>query len=561
MLNTVLTRKTGIGMLRRRLALSLLGAIGFAQQEVFAGLWFSPSNGADGIDRWDDLNGWYTWHSFSEKAKTYAETVDVNLIRPGTILVESSVWSAGYYYVKAGSENDKPVIIRIVEGGYLRAGEGRMLLGAKCHDGKGGGPAVLDIRPGGTNMASLVVGDVGPAVVTNAGTIFFNPKLDIGQGAGSMGLYVHDGGRNKLDYAADLRVGINGTGELLVRSGTFNWVWFAENGRRIGFVDVGSGSDGTGTGRIMVEDGATMQTGPLSLGGRDVAGRGEVCLRGGSVKNLATFDQNGKVEQLWIGAATNAEGIVRTDSYGCLSGWGKVYANDLEVRIGNGKIMADGEGVERVLDCSDWASVSNVLASTDATGGWYAVNKGAVLFPVVNAVIDANGGGDNWGCSAGTNSVGCARRLKTPDLVNAVHVTANRDWQKAGWNFGVMFLADDRSDAYAAELPSQYRPLGFWKAGTFGNRSDLKDVRPFKRAEVRFRYDASKIRKTDSSLAVLRWDEAAQSWRRLRRYSVLPEDGVVSSGELTQISGDSEWTLGLFCVAELERQGMVFYVR
>lgn len=64
MLNTVLTRKTGIGMLRRRLALSLLGAIGFAQQ-VFAGLWFSPSNGADGIDRWDDLNCWYTWHSFS----------------------------------------------------------------------------------------------------------------------------------------------------------------------------------------------------------------------------------------------------------------------------------------------------------------------------------------------------------------------------------------------------------------------------------------------------------------------------------------------------------------
>lgn len=450
-------------------ALFLLCAL-VAAQNVLAGLWFSPSHGADGVDRWDDPDCWYQWHSFSEKAADYRAETDVNLIRPGTILVDSDI-GVNYWEVKAGAEGEKPVILRIDEGGALRTSNGTYL-GAKPF-GLGGGPSVLDIRAGGMVQTPLVVGDAGPAVVENAGTLRFNSRLDIRCG--------------------------------------------------------------------------------------------EIRMRGGLVESQTPFNPGGGGVQLWIGDAADGGGAVDADACGVLSGWGRVSGVGDETRIwarvGNGRIVADGEGAERVLDCSDWASVSNVLASADAAGGWYAVDKGAVIFPVVNAAVDTNGGGDDWNCFAGTNSVGCARRLKTPDLVNAVHITANRDWQDAGWNFGVMLLADDRPDAHAAELPARCRPLGFWKAGTFGKRIGLDDVRPFKKAGIRFRYDADRIRKEDSSLVVLRWDEALQEWRRLQRYWTQPEDGVVTSGELTENSGDRAWTLGLFCVAECAREGLSVVIR
>ena len=556
-----------IATMRRVQRAGIVGCLLSLSNAAMAGLWFLPSGGADSIDSWDAPEQWYTWFDFKTKAANFRQQTDVNLVRPGTILVTNDVYSAGYWSVGLGGRQgnaQQPVVVRIQKGGRLKSNGGAMSVGANCQS-FGVGAGVLDIRPSGTNEARLVVGEVGAGVVTNAGVYVFG-GLDIGKVAGAMGLYVHDGGRNVFQYAKDMRIGIDGTGELQVRPGSnFNWYWWSSGSTRYGFVDVGAGSGG-GHGRVVVGQDATFATGPLTLGGKDdTAGFGELRLLGGEVCNQATRASNGDVEQLWIGAGTNAAGVVRVDSVGRISGWGRIFGSDdaedgIHVRIGNGGIVADGEGVERTLDCSSWASVSNVLATTDVTNGWNAVNKGAVMLPVVNAVLDS--GVDNWNCFAGTNSVGCARQREVPDLLNAVHIKARRDWQAAGWNFGVLFLADDRSDIHAAALPSRYRPLGFWKAGTFGKRIGYAaDVRPFRQAEIRFRYDARKIQEPDSALAVLRWDETSQAWRRLRRYSARPADGVVSSGELTQVSGDPDWTLGLFCVAELERQGLRIIIR
>lgn len=544
------------------------GFLLLVSHSAVAGLWFLPSGGADSVDSWDTLERWYTWAFFETRAETFRSLTDVNLVRPGTILVTNDVYSSGYWSVSlAGRQKGapRPVAVRIQEGGRLKATNGTNV-GDNPHT-QGIGAGLLDIRPGGTNDSSLVVGVYGLGIVTNAGVNVVT-GLEIGRHAGATGVYVHDRGSTVMPNPKNMCVGMNGTGELRIRPGTpFKWLWYSSGGNRIGFVDVGSGNGG-GRGRVVVEQDATFDTGPLSLGGKDdTAGFGELRLLGGSVYNQASRAENGNVEQLWIGAATNAAGVVRAESVGRISGWGRVHgrtetAEDYHVhaRIGNGDITADGEGVERTLDCSDWASVSNVLSSVDVTNGWNAVNKGAVMLPVVNAVLDA--GGDNWSCFAGTNSVGCARQREIPDLLNAVRIMAQRDWQRAGWNFGVLFLADDRSDVHADALPARCRPLGFWKAGTFGSRIGYaRDVRPFTKAEIRFRYDARKIRKSDSALVVLRWSETDQGWRCMRRYSARPADGVVSSGILTEVSGDPNWTLGLFCVAEREREGMCVYVR
>lgn len=557
-----------IATMRRMQRAGIVGCLLSLSNAAMAALCFLPSGGADSVDFWDAPERWYTWVDFKTKAESFRQKTDVKLFRPGTILVTNDVYPSGYWEMRlAGRQNEtpQPVVVRIQAGGRLKVSGDQTLVGAYYPLSSSIGAGVLDIRPGGTNEASLVVGEVGAGVVTNAGVYFFG-GLDIGKAAGATGLYVHDGGRNVFQYAQDMRIGIDGTGELQVRPGSnFNWYWWSSGSRRIGFVDVGAGSGG-GHGHVVVGQDATFETGPLTLGGKDdTAGFGELRLLGGEVRNRATRASNGDVEQLWIGAGTNAAGAVRADSVGRISGWGRIFGSDdekdgIHVRIGNGDIIADGEGVERTLDCSSWASVSNVLATADVTNGWNAVNKGAVMLPVVNAVLDS--GVDSWNCFAGTNSVGCARQREVPDLLNAVHIKARRDWQAAGWNFGVLFLADDRSDVHAAALPSRYRPLGFWKAGTFGKRIGYAaDVRPFRQAEIRFRYDARKIQKSDSDLAVLRWDEASQTWRRLRRYSDRPADGVVSSGELTQVSDDPGWTLGLFCVAELERRGLRIIIR
>lgn len=539
-----------------------------------AGLWF---NGPKAEGNWTDVGNWYTYYYYrsQDKATSIYFTTDVNMEMSQTAIVDTDITKsqAAYWSLAIGSNldsNDRYATLRIENGGKLVGSTnlGKVEVGKKLNNRAGYG--LIDVQPGGEFGGWLHIGVNGFGVVTNAGTITLS-DMHLGVNAGAKGTYVLDNGSVPHPNAKDIYVGENGEGELVVKAGTFSWYWYVNKERTqfIGYQRIGCGTEGTGKGTVVIEDGTTFQNGVSYYGGDATTwGDGLLRMRGGTYQSQAEEGQHG-IDTLWIGAGQDSDGSVRAGSHGEIRGWGvfSCYEDGAKpkaicARLGNGAIIADGEGVERTLDCSAMWQVTNVLfcAEADRTNGWYAVNKGAVVLPIVNAALDANGG-DNWGCSVGTNAVGCCRSLKKPDLLNAVRICATRGgWAQAGWHFGAMVLAADRSDAHADALGAGYAPLGFWKLGTFGDRK-LSAPRSYSKARAKFRYDARKISKSDSRIAVLRWDAETGKWKRLNRHSVQPADGIAESGEFTGSSGDADWTLGTFCVAEDFARGALMIVR
>ena len=551
----------------RKIALAFTAAA--VSVNVWAGIWFR-GDATTRLGRWDDLGCWWAWYTYENQATSLDGTAvnDVNIPRPHTVVVDEDLSTkyGRYYSLKAFSnEADHPATVRIVSGGTLRVDRGGVEDIGAYYDAFGATYkyGCLDIQAGGTNIGSLVVGSVGVGTVTNAGCNSFG-NMKIGRDAESIGIYVHDGGYNKLDNAKDIDVGIDGYGELQVKSGTFGFKWYTSESQIIGYTRIGCGTGG-GRGLVQVDDGATFEGGLPYLGGNaSTIGDGRVWLRGGTFRVLSDFGSARSLDSMWIGAATDENGAVRAGTYGEISGWGAITGRDdnpnsVYARLGNGRIIADGEGVDRTLDCSAMWQVTNVLFGAESTrsNGWYAINKGAVIMPGVDVVRD--NGGDAWAFREGTNAVGCCRGLRKPDLVNAVFVNVRVPWKAAGKNLGVMLLADDRSDAHASALGEKYMPLGFWKAGVFDSRTVFTSEKrqDIQWAELDFRYDQSKIQDAGHRLAVLRWSETNGKWTQLAKYDEQPEDFIVSTGRFTELSDDPVWGIGLFCVAEVLPKGMV----
>ena len=542
---------------------------------TFAGIWFRA---ADNVRQgyWDDIKNWYTWHSYSANATTLATVDDVNIPYGHTVVVTGK--TANCYNLKAFSkEASYPATVRVVPGGFLLVDKGGSEeFGSKYPSGFGAEYkyGLLDIQPGGTNFGSVVVGGTGCGIVTNAGVCSFGNMI-IGRDVGSQGVYVHNDGLNWQDYPKDIYIGVDGSGELHVNKGRFNFKWYVDDNQVIGFAHIGCGG-GTGTGLVKIERDAIFESGHVYLGGGGgTFGVGRVRMRGGMMSIHSKLGLERGFDSLWIGAAIDDVGDIRSGSYGEICGWGTIAgggSNDIDsgymrmgiyARLGNGAIIADGEGEERELDCSAMYAVTNVLfgAAESRSNGWYAVNKGAVIMPGVNVVLD--NGGDNWAFQQGSNSVGCCRSLICPDLVNSVRIEVRVEWKAAGKNLGVMLLAGDRSDAKADDLSERYKPLGFWKAGVFDSRTEFtaEKRQVIQHAKLDFRYDHNKIGKSDSRLAVLRYSGTDGKWSRLNWYATQPENCIVSSGKFTEPSDDPIWGIGLFCVAEVEKKTTAIVIR
>ena len=466
-----------------------------------------------------------------------------------------------------------PITFRVEKGGTgsFSGYSGGLVVAANPNE-----TAYADICPGGTVNGTINVGRSGYGVITNAGTVAKLETCYVGEKAGSTGLWVHNGGTNSFQYPKDLYVGYNGTGTIDVVSGLFYWYGRPSFER----VRVGESPAGTGRGAIVIEEGAGFRSLPIILGGRGSnAGYGELVLRGGTFENLHDngadpgADVKGRElrpDNMWIGAATNATGAIAANTYGVIRGWGKFMAKDnnpsmrhqrsISAQLGRGVIIGDGEGQERTLDLAYFWRVTNALFTAGNTNGWYTVNKGAVMLPGVNCTYDTTGG-DEWGCYAGTNCVGCARLLQKPDLVNAVHITSSRNFEAHGYNYGVIVLALDRSDVHSDALAPSYNPIGYWKAGPFNDRdvhTNPNDA--FLKAKIDFRYDHTRVARADSKIAVLRWNKNTASWTRLALVDQ-PADCIVSSGEFSGNTSDDQYIYGLFCVAEVTEVGTAVLIQ
>lgn len=539
-----------------------------AALDVWAGHWFKGDS-TTRMGSWDDITCWYGWYDYANHVSSLDSINDVNLPKGHTVVVSGE--TANCWSLNAFSDDEaNPATVRIVAGGRLNVTRGGSTqIGSRNHDhSEAYKYGCLDIRPGGTNRSGLVVGGSGVGSVTNAGCHVWSGDMTIGRDVGSSGIYILDGGVNTFEYPKNLCVGKNGTGDLWIKSGNFQFKWYVNNAQVIGYTHIGCGETG-GRGFVRIEDGTRFEAGLACLGGdATTVGDGRVRLRGGTFTTLCKHGAEWGTDSMWIGSATDENGSVREGSYGEISGWGTVTGigtgdASVHARLGNGRIVADGEGVARTLDCSSMWQVTNVLFGAESTrsNGWYAVNKGALIMPGVNIVRD--NGGDNWAFRQGTNAVGCCRGLRKPDLVNSVFVNVRVNWKAAGKNLGVMLLADDREDAHADALGEQYLPLGFWKMGVFDDRTSFtaEKSQVIEWAELDFRYDQNKVRDAGHRLAVLRWSETDGAWRRIARYDAQPSDFIVSTGRIKTPSDDPVWGIGLFCVAEEKPIGLSVFVK
>ncbi len=136
---------------------------------------------------------------------------------------------------------------------------------------------------------------------------------------------------------------------------------------------------------------------------------------------------------LWIGK-NNAS----------VNGWGAIaMGGDSAGRLFNdGTIKADGFGVDRTLDVSQFCWIINQNDNV-GTNGYYAVNHGKLLLPDV--AVAAGSGAYNWGEDASDTDI---------DLINSARLSF--DSSATGYLTGSLF------DSNRPDVPSVLGAIGVW---------------------------------------------------------------------------------------------------
>jgi hypothetical protein len=191
----------------------------------------------------------------------------------------------------------------------------------------------------------------------------------------------------------------------------------------------------------------------------------------------------------------------------------------------NGRVVADGYGVERDLDLRSFASVTNATDNT-TSNGWFAVNRGRLAFKAV-AVSAGNS----------TNNLGESVADTTIDLVNSARIELTG--ATAGSITGVV-VAVDRSDVPASDQLN--KTLAVWQLSG----------PPFVAARITFRYDdarAAALKAKEGDLRV--WQYVGGRWRNVME----SKDGVTKTITTSAIT-----SLGFFAVAP-QVLGTMFIVK
>jgi ferric-dicitrate binding protein FerR (iron transport regulator) len=366
----------------------------------------------------------------------------------------------------------------------------------------------------------------GWGVVTNSGAAITALRLHVGHGVNTFGRLAHTGGVldcQAADARSSLQIGLNGgVGEFEAAAG------FSVCAMGIGHRSTASFPLGTGT--VTVAEGAV---GVINSHVR--ISNGALFMRGGT---LCLQNAAGTLTNLYVRQEADGQAMIR--------GWGSLTGSDTGMvlrMVNNGMIVADGEGVERDLDFSRFTVVNNDLpGGPNGTGGWYAVNKGRVMFPRTCQSFAA----------ATTYCLGDLHSKPAPELVNSVAFAFSAP-VRCSVQGG--FYAPDRSDIPDG-LPAHLRRVGVWRLDA-GSERDTPERAPFARVALTFRYDHTRLNATDGIIRLYRHDGGA--WVQV---------GACLPGGANRISTDAPLApaasgdagIGWFALMAAERKGTVFSV-
>ena len=326
--------------------------------------------------------------------------------------------------------------------------------------------------------------------------------LLLGNSSGSQGFLIVSNGT--LTVVGNTIVGYYGQGILNVYGGTVTLpgLLLAWN---------------TGTGTVTVANGAA-----INLGGQNFKNQINV-----GYLNLGDATSSGSVTN--IGTVTVGENSNPGQIY--IRGWGVLATSSGFNLIGTNtmQVTADGyNAADRTLSITGSAAVAHVALA--ASSGWYARNRGKLLFP--SLAVSSGNVTNNW-ADRSTDL--------TNDLVNSVQFIFTN--ATAGTLNGAL-LATNRTDVHAG----LYRPVGVWE---FSGPA-------FTSATLQFRYDAaaaaaSSVAETD--LKVMNW--SGSDWRDITA-SVNTNAKCIRSKAIASLGAPSQ-----FAVAPLSlvKRGTIFMLR
>ncbi|MBR4171349.1 MAG: hypothetical protein IKR48_06825 [Kiritimatiellae bacterium] len=353
-----------------------------------------------------------------------------------------------------------------------------------------------------------------------------------------------DGGHGELDVDANRTLSVDGTlfcgyegrGTAMIRSTV-----------QQAYLKIGGNTNHVSE-MTIPDDGTNLVTTSINLGGypipvtgglKEMYGCGFLTLQGGTVR-FTTSSAN--TVNFNIGRYTNG--------WGCLRGYGKIAPSSpgaTNIRIGGGNCIffADGDGVERDLDLHEVVNVTNYFAELDvatSTNGWYAENKGRVLYP------------RTWfGTATAERCFGDAPYAPTPRFVNSVRfsikgVSGSNSFFRGG------LYATDRTDIPAG-LPLDLDVIGVWGFGLFNNVTTTGKV-SFSKFSLTFRYDHTKV-SAGKSVCLYRYD--GTQWVQVG--SAIPNDDhlISTRNELSPISTGT-MNVGFFAVG-IRNTGTIISIR
>jgi hypothetical protein len=369
-------------------------------------------------------------------------------------------------------------------------------------------------------------------IVTNNGAVIDALRLHVGHEAGTFGRLVHNGGNldcRATDTRSSLQIGLDGgIGEFEASAD------FSAYAMGIGNRSAGSSPPGTGT--VTMANGAVGVIHSLLR-----VGNGTLFMKGGTFRFQNTA---GTLTNLYVRPAADCQAVIR--------GWGGFVstAGDKPLRmINNGVIIADGADVERDLDFNLIAVVNNDIPNAmDATNGWYAVNKGRLIFPrSMSTTFPAY--------TPMTVCCGDLYRKAVPEMVNSVGVTLTYPTQAVRAIRGGI-CAPDRSDIPPG-LPDRLRLIGVWFIGSYDTDKLAPTQAPYTSAALTFRYDHAQIKATDGLIKLYRFNGSA--WAQVGSDLPGSDSRISTDAPLAPVSS-GDYNIGWFAVMAAERNGTVFAI-
>ncbi len=544
-----------------------------------AAKWFDTTGSGATINRVPTTNDYvFLYSSKNDVASNKKPMVVTNGVHAATGALEICDKDHGNTYV---------IGITVQDGGTM-TNEGDVVVG-NCRSGKTGGGLItiesggewtangnfilgyssgtswLNVREGGsfscvkelivgrqygygivTNEGSMAlydffVGGSGSGIFVNKGELSVDQKFTIGRWSGSFGhLILEKGGALNKQKGREIRIAHENNSVGVLECNDDLMIGGSGNSGNIVIAPAAS------VGRLVVNEGAVVSNVMYLYVGQVPGAQGFVDLRGGTLK----VHGHASGWKVFLGESA-------TNTTGRITGWGAIQNLSSKLRIMMyGQVIADGEGIERDLDLSHFRTVgtNSVNHNVCGTNGWYAVDKGRLIYPRTQD------------CTANKTShptIGDYPSRTTPNLMNSFTYTLVTKPNTTYYNFAELY-APDRTDIPAG-LPlysSRDVVAGVWRFGLSSVEGTAAIPTPisFGGMSITFRYDWRNMDAENQSLYAYRHDgSAGGSWTRVGKAEISSTANTITTDSFDASS--ETWNAGWFAVVAQRPSGMTIIFR